>query len=853
MQRIGVGSMAMNAHAQALVGLITSANLRFVIPVYQRPYSWDEEQCAQLWDDILYVGSRPQDRHFTGSVVWVQDGTFSASGIQPMLLIDGQQRITTLSLIIAALAGYARNHPEAALHFSYNEIMQRGYLIDTFRQGDDRYKLTLTRGDKKTLESLVENLVDPDFSIDEESVKLIENYKFFCKRIEAMEDPNIVWDGIQRLDVVSISLDANQDNPQLIFESMNSTGKDLSSADLIRNFVLMGLPKEKQDALYLNHWRDIELILGADSYEDVFDEFLRSYLTVLYAPEPLVKRDIYHIFKRHVSDHGYDKEGRIEELLREMKRFAKYYACISKGTDSSPERAQVLANLRRLDVTVVNPLLLSLYDDWDHHAFDDGEFLHMLNLVESYVFRRSICDVATNSLNKFLPSVIAKLNKIQDEGGNYVEAFESFFLLEAGTARRFPDDAEFYNALTTRDAYHYRRSFYLLANLENMHHPKNPMGLWDGNFTIEHVMPQNALSASGWQKDVEGLSEETFSTLLNNLGNLTLSSYNSELSDNSFQDKKQRYIGGYDKDYLVISDAMRRSEVWSEAQITDRAKSLAHEAENRWRYLKVDASTAEKYNQKKNKEIVGRSAIFRNIFEAGLVPPGTVLVPRSDKYSIAATVTDTGLLELPNGETFKSPSLAAIRVITLATGGTGARNGWKFWRVGSDGPVLDELRSRYLLSKGQKITSDVKSFRIAFWDGFYDYCASSESFTSCFNDPSSRADNSDAWASFGIGTPNMHISALVNTFDESCGVELWVDNLEAYEKVLPLKEKFDNKLIEENGIQVEWDAHDEKKKSRHIVARSIVNYSDGDWIAIYQWMVEWMFRIRELALAANSD
>ncbi len=845
--------MAMNAHAQALVGLITSANLRFVIPVYQRPYSWDEEQCEQLWDDILYVGSRPQDRHFTGSVVWVQDGTFSASGIQPMLLIDGQQRITTLSLIIAALADYARKNPEASLHFSYNEIMQRGYLIDTFRQGDDRYKLTLTRGDKKTLESIVENLVDPDFSIDDESTRLIENYEFFSKRIEAMENPNIIRDGIQRLDVVSISLDANQDNPQLIFESMNSTGKDLSSADLIRNFVLMGIPKEKQDALYLNHWRNIELTLGADSYADTFDEFLRNYLTVLYAPEPLVRRDIYHIFKRHVYDRGYDKDDRIVELLREMERFAKYYACITRGAETSPERARILANLRRLDVTVVNPLLLSIYDDHDQGAFDDEGFLQMLNLVESYVFRRSICDVATNSLSKFLPSVIAKLNKVQDEGGDYVEAFESFFFLEDGTARRFPDNAEFYNALITRDAYHYRRSLYLLANLENMHHPKDPMNLWDGNFTIEHVMPQNALSAPGWKKDVENMDEETFSTLLNNLGNLTLSAYNSELSDDSFQDKKKRFVGGYGKDYLVISDAMRKSDSWGKTQIADRAKELAYEAEKRWRYLNVDAATAEKYIQKKSSEISGRSKIFKNLFEDGLVSSGTVLVPKSDSYSITATVTDSGLLQLPNGETFKSPSYAATRVIALTTGGKGARNGWKFWRVGTDGPVLDELRSQYLLSKGERVTSDVKSFRIAFWDGFYDFCANSEAFTSCFNDPSDRADNPDAWASFGIGTPNMHISALVTTFEESYGVELWVDNLEIYEKVLLLKPEFDNKWLEETGVRVEWDDYEEDKKSRHIVARSTANFDDDDWNAIYQWMVDWMFRIRELALMANAE
>lgn len=232
--------------------------------------------------------------------------------------------------------------------------------------------------------------------------------------------------------------------------------------------------------------------------------------------------------------------------------------------------------------------------------------------------------------------------------------------------------------------------------------------------------------------------------------------------------------------------------------------------------------------------------------------PGTVLVPKSDNYSIVATVTESGLLELPNAETFKSPSLAAIRVIALTTGGTGARNGWKFWKVGEDGPVLDELRSQYLLSKGDSITSDVRNFRIAFWDGFYDFCSNSEAFTSCFNDPSDRADNPDAWASFGIGTPNMHLSALLNTWDKSYGVELWIDTLEAYERVLPLKEEFDAKWLQETGIVPEWDAHDEEKKSRHIVVRANADYDNDDWMDMYRWMVEWFFRIRELALVANG-
>lgn len=844
--------MAMNAHAQALVGLITSANLRFVIPVYQRPYSWDEEQCEQLWDDILYVGNRPQDRHFTGSVVWVQDGTFAASGIQPMLLIDGQQRITTLTLIIAALAEYSRKHPEDSLRFSYDEIMQRGYLVDMFRKGEDRYKLTLTKGDKRTLESIIENLIDSDCAIDEESIKLVNNYRFFSKRIEALDDPNTVWDGIQRLDIVSISLDANQDNPQLIFESMNSTGKDLSSADLIRNYVLMGLPKERQDSLYLNHWRNIEVTLGVDSYENTFDEFLRNYLTVLYAPEPLAKRDIYQIFKRHVINHDYDKNDRIVELLKEMERFANYYAHITNGTEPNNDIRYALAKLRKLEVTVINPLLLSFYDDYDQGAFDSNEFLHLLELTESYIFRRSVCAVPTNSLNKFLPSVIAKLSKVQDEGGNYIEAFEAFLMLEAGTARRFPDDTEFFNALTTRDTYHYKRCLYLLSNLENMHHPKDSINFDYGNFTIEHVMPQNALTASGWQNDIEKIDEDTFDALLNNLGNLTLSAYNSELSDNSFQNKKQRYIGGYAKDYLVISDAMRKAESWGEKEIKARGISLAGEAEKRWKYLGISEPVAKKYDQKRNKGATGRSAIFRDVFEAGFVKPGTCLIPKNEQYSISAIVTNGGLIELLNGEKFKSPSHAARRAVSLAGGSSGAKNGWKFWRVAEDGPILDELRSQYLLSNGGRITSNVRRFRITFWDGFYDFCSDIEAFVSCFNDPSNRADNSDAWASFGVGMPDMHLSALLNTQDNYYGVELYCDNIEAYQKVAPLKGFFNQLWTDEVGMHPEWDELDEKKKSRHLVIKHAANYDDDDWDGIYQWLVEWLFRLHKLILAANE-
>ena len=839
--------MAMNAAAQSLIGLITNAALRFVVPVYQRPYSWDKEQCEQLWEDILSVGKRPSDRHFTGSVVWVQDGVMSANGITPRLLIDGQQRVTTVTLLLIALAEYARDHIDENLSFSYTRIINKGYLFEEELHGDDRYKLTLSQGDRATLKSLIEHLCDPDVKIVAESSRLIENLDFFRTRLASLEDVNVVWDGVQRLDVVSISLDAGQDNPQLIFESMNSTGKDLSSADLIRNYVLMGLPRDQQDSLYLNHWRIIEETLGADSYDTVFDSFIRNYLTVLYAPEPLAKRDVYPIFKRHVVENGYDKNGRIKDLLIELEHFARYYAAITAGTETEPRLKAAFDNLARLDMSVLNPLLMSFYQDYEDKAFGLDDFVSILGVLESYVFRRAVCDVASNSLNKFLPSVIAKLNKVQEDDGDYREAFESLLKLEAGTARRFPTDGEFAQALVTRDAYHFRKSFYLLTSLENSFHPKDPIDFGTGTYSIEHIMPQNALARDEWLTMLEGEPEDTFEALVNNIGNLTLTAYNSELSDESFEQKKTRYIGGYGKDHIALSGSVREADTWSRDEIADRANKLAETAKARWPFLEVSDDIAQKYVTKRDALPKGVSkAAFKYVFNDGLIKPGDKLVPVGEKFSTVATVTEEGTILLPNGEEFQSPSLAAIRVVSLA-GGAGARNGWKFWRLGANGPVINELRAKYLGKFETGNTEGTKAFRITFWDGFYEYCTEREGFIDAFADPSDREENPDAWASFGIGRGDCNTCALLFSFDKEIGAQLYCYNLDTYLKLVDHKAEGDT-ILENLGGSVIWDAVDADKKTRTLTIRKPVDFATDDSADMYEWIVEGLFALRNMAM-----
>lgn len=391
----------MDAHPRRIAELIASPGSRFVVPVFQRSYSWDQENCAQLWEDIIAAGRSNGLPHFTGSVLWMQQGTMPASGVTPLMIIDGQQRITTITLIFIALARYAKNHQDTKdpLLFSFEEIWDRGYLVDKYKTGDDHYKLLLSQDDRKTLMSLEDNLENEDIKVVEDSSRILENLAFFEERIQDIDDVNVVWRGVQLLEVVSISLTQGQDNPQLIFESMNSTGKDLSSADLICNYVLMGHPK--QDELYLHYWRPIELALGVSTYDTKFDDFVGDWLTVVNAPEPLIRRDIYRLFKYYYESHDYGREvpvEKVENLLKELQRFAGYYARIEGAPSDDAEVDKLLSRIRRLDISVVNPLLMAILDNYDHEAFDRDDLISLLTTIESYLFRRAVCDCPTNSL-----------------------------------------------------------------------------------------------------------------------------------------------------------------------------------------------------------------------------------------------------------------------------------------------------------------------------------------------------------------------------------------------------------------------------------------------------------------------
>ena len=544
----------MDAGKKILLDLFTGS-LRFVVPVYQRRYSWGEAQCRQLWADIVTAGRHPERTHFTGSIVWMQEGGIGPDGVSRCQLIDGQQRLTSVTLLLIALAEYAREHPES-LRFSADMLIDRGYLVDKYATGEGRYKLTLSGDDREVLRSMCDHVVAPDRpSHTDTGSRLEANLDLFRSLVAAIDDANVVWNGLQRLEVVSVTLDRGCDEPQLVFESMNSTGLDLETSDLVRNYMLMGCPMVEQNTLYADYWLLMERTLGSLS----FDAFLHDWMVVtLQKPVPK-GRAMYSEFKRFAASSSLPRMERTRNLLENMLEYAGYYAVI-KGVaaagsgDMSVDRR--LESIQDLDSTVTDSLVMYMFAAWKHHRTSSDGLLRMLADLESYLFRRMVCSVSSNGLNKLVPSLIAKL---ESDEHDLAETFAALLLTETAKATRMPTDEQFSQALLGENLYRPApRCKYLLAGLENHNHPKDPRSF--SEYTIEHIMPQNAMAHAEWRNMLA--DPDRFPLLVNSLGNLTLTAYNSELSDGTFEQKKSRMIGGYDSEYLSISAELHDASQW---------------------------------------------------------------------------------------------------------------------------------------------------------------------------------------------------------------------------------------------------------------------------------------------------
>ena len=539
---------------------------QFVIPVYQRTYSWTERECRQLWDDILRTGNDDQvDAHFVGSIVYIEESVFHVAMQPPLLVIDGQQRLTTTMLILEALARHLSDE-EPVDGFTARKLREY-YLLNPLEENDRRFKLVLTQTDNASLHALVEQKALPQ----EESLRVAENFEFFEKQIVSLGgEVAPLCRGLAKLMIVDIALSRDQDNPQLIFESMNSTGRELSQADLIRNFVLMDLEPAQQTRLYEDQWRPMELAFGQEAYGTHFDGFMRHYLTLKTGEIPKLG-NVYEAFKM-LARKPQIEQGGIEILVADIRQFASYYCLMALEPNPAGRLGEAFRDLRELRVDVAYPFLLELYHDHCSDKLDEDDFYVAVRLVEAYVFRRAVCSIPTNSLNKTFATFGRHLKK-----DRYLESIKAHFLLMP-SYRRFPGDDEFKHDLQTRDVYNFRNNSYLLRRLEN-HERKERASI--GEYTVEHIMPQNKDLSAQWQADLGPDWQHIHEKYLHTLGNLTLTGYNSEYSDRPFAEKRDME-GGFKMSPLKLNEGIGERERWDERAINDRAESLANLASRVW-------------------------------------------------------------------------------------------------------------------------------------------------------------------------------------------------------------------------------------------------------------------------------
>ncbi len=384
--------------------------------------------------------------------------------------------------------------------------------------------------------------------------------------------------------VVEISLERGKDNPQLIFESMNSTGKDLTQTDLIRNYILMGLEPEKQKIFYKKYWRAMEENFKQN--ETLFNQFVRHYLTIKTREIPNINK-VYEAFKRYQQERGIETEV----LLQDLQKYCGYFCrIVFKKEDDNKELNKALSFLVDLEMDVIYPLLLELYSDYSDGVLSEADFIPIIALIESYICRRAVCGLGTNSLNKVFPFVTKKINKVQ-----YLESIKAHFVCLT-EKQRFPNNDEFKKLFITIDFYHFQKREYFLERLENFN-TKEPVNTQE--CTIEHIMPQTLTEE--WKRDLGENFQAIHDKYLHTIGNLTLTGYNSEYSNNSFQEKRDMEKG-FKQSPLKLNQSLKDLESFGEKEIEKRANDLADWALKIWTYPNLEAETLEEDKQKGKRE-----------------------------------------------------------------------------------------------------------------------------------------------------------------------------------------------------------------------------------------------------------
>ena len=553
---------------------IIQGNKQFIIPVFQRDYVWGEEQWQQMWDDIMHASNRDDGWHFLGSFVYVDDSVGAA--FSSWLVIDGQQRLTTLILLLIALRDYIREtlwegkDPE---NDPTPEKIDAYFLKNEHETGNRNYRLALRRYDDATLRALID--AKDHSNVENKSEPIVNAYDKF-KQLLKSADPSEIYQGIARLNIVDVKLTRGIDNPQNVFESLNSTGVDLTLGDLVRNYLLMGLPEAYQTQLYNDYWSKLENDFR--EARTVPDSFLRDYIALKQGATTQTREDkVYDEFKQFWPSSDIESTGK---LLEDMVRFSRYYVSFLRPS-LIPQKslAEPMTNVRSGGVgNAHGMLIMRLYDCYERSLLSEGDFIQAMRLIKGYLLRRAVIGLQTRDYW----SVFSRItHSISDES-----VFESFQVALARRSYnyRFPSDNEFRQAIQESNIYSLRICKHILERLENAGE-REPSPTSD--YSIEHIMPQSIEDVTEWQ-DMLGDDWETDHEIwLHRLGNLTLTAYNPSYSNKPFSEKKS-IPGGFNESAVRLNQYVKEQENWTAKEMDWRGRLLAERALNIWPYHNVD-------------------------------------------------------------------------------------------------------------------------------------------------------------------------------------------------------------------------------------------------------------------------
>lgn len=554
-----------------LIEFMEGSKKRFIIPVYQRNYDWKEEQCKKLFDDLVKLIKNDRRSHFFGSLVSV----YEPSGRNTeFLVIDGQQRLTTLSLLFLAMYHLLKEEVLIAKEASLENQIWEDFLVDKYQPEETRMKLKLIKNDREAFGKLFKS--KDEFN---RVSNITINYKYFYERIKKEElTIDELYEAICRLEIINITL-SHEDNPQLIFESLNSTGLDLSEGDKIRNFILMGLSTEKQEKYYGDYWNLIEEYTNYD-----VSAFVRDYLSMKIQEIPPQNR-VYQSFKDYVEM----KRLEVEALLTNLLSYAKRYHVLLVGETKSKVLNACIYRLNRLETTVTRPFFLEVLRLFDEEKIGISEVEELFLITENYLFRRNICNIATNSLNKIFLFLHREIIRYEGDEKKYLEKFK-YALISKKNKARFPEDEEFVKEFSARPVYQMNRKnkIYILERFENegtLEDKDIYRHCEDGTFSVEHIMPQTLNTE--WKKELGENYEKIHDSWCHRIANLTLTAYNSKYSNSSFKEKKTM-DNGLAASGIRMNFFIANQEKWTLKELEERNELLMKKAIEIWSFPKTE-------------------------------------------------------------------------------------------------------------------------------------------------------------------------------------------------------------------------------------------------------------------------